>query len=287
MAEAVSLAQRSDVAIVVAGLTNEWESEGFDRINMELPGEQNELIQRVAAANPNTIVVLNTGSPVTMPWVHEVAAILEQWYNSQECGNALADVLFGDVNPSGKLPTTFPARYEDNPAAINYPGENGKVLYGEGLFVGYRYYDAKKVEPLFPFGHGLSYTTFEYSNLKLSTDHFAEQDGLDVSLNVSNTGKRAGQEIVQLYVHDLQSNLVRPEKELKAFCKVALAAGETKTVSFHLDKEAFWYYDPAKGGWIVEPGEFEIIVGASSRDLRLHARCHTYLIPSIEISIPA
>jgi beta-glucosidase len=272
MAEAVSLAQRSDVAIVVAGLTNEWESEGFDRMNMELPGEQNELIQRVAAANPNTIVVLNAGSPVAMPWVNEVAAMLEQWYNSQECGNALADVLFGDVNPSGKLPTTFPARYEDNPAAINYPGENGKVLYGEGLFVGYRYYDVKKVEPLFPFGHGLSYTTFEYSNLKLSTDHFAEQDGLDVSLNVRNTGKRAGQEIVQLYVHDVQSNLARPEKELKAFCKVALAAGETKTVSFHLDKEAFWYYDPAKGGWIVEPGEFEIIAAASSRDLRLRAR---------------
>ena len=284
MEEAVSLAQRSDAAVVIAGLNNEWESEGFDRINMELPGDQNELIRRVAAVNPNTIVVLNTGSPVTMPWIKEVAAVVEQWYNSQECGNALADALFGDVNPSGKLPTTFPVRYEDNPASINYPGENSEVLYGEGLFVGYRYYDAKKIEPLFPFGHGLSYTTFEYSNLKLNAEHFTEQAGLDVSLKVSNKGKRAGQEIVQLYVHDMQSNLVRPEKELKAFSKISLAAGETRTVSFHLDKEAFWYYDPAKGGWIAEPGEFEIKVGASSRDLRVHARA--MLIPSLPSRFP-
>jgi beta-glucosidase len=207
-----------------------------------------------------------------MPWAGNVAGIVEQWYNSQECGNALADVLFGDVNPSGKLPTTFPVRYEDNPASINYPGENGEVLYGEGLFVGYRYYDAKKLEPLFPFGHGLSYTSFEYSDLKLHADRFTEETGLDVSLNVRNSGKRSGQEVIQLYVHDLQSNLRRPEKELKAFRKILLDAGETKTVSFHLDREAFWYYDPAKGGWIVEPGEFEIILGASSRDLRLCAK---------------
>ena len=153
--------------MIVAGLNSEWEAEGFDRVNMELPGKQNELIKRVAAVNPNTIVVLNAGSPLSMPWAREVAGIVEQWYNSQECGSALADALFGDVNPSGKLPITFPVRYEDNPASINYPGENGEVIYGEGLFVGYRYYDAKKVEPLFPFGHGLSYTTFEYSDLKL------------------------------------------------------------------------------------------------------------------------
>ena len=272
MDEAVALAKKSDVAVIVAGLNSEWEAEGFDRVNMELPGEQNELIKRVTIANPHTIVVLNTGSPVSMPWIKDVAGIVEQWYNSQECGNALADILFGDVNPSGKLPTTFPVRYEDNPAAINYPGENGEVVYGEGLFVGYRYYDAKKLEPLFPFGHGLSYTSFEYSDLKLSADRFTEENGLDVSFNVRNSGKRAGQEVVQIYVHDMQSNLRRPEKELKAFHKVSLNMGETKTISIHLDKEAFWYYDPAKGGWIVEPGEFEIIVGASSRDLRLSAR---------------
>ncbi|HUI88956.1 MAG TPA: glycoside hydrolase family 3 C-terminal domain-containing protein [Anaerolineales bacterium] len=272
MDEAVALAKRSDVVVIVAGLSSEWEAEGFDRVNMELPGEQNELIERVAAANPNTIVVLNAGSPVSMPWVRDVAGILEQWYNSQECGNALADVVFGDVNPSGKLPTTFPVRYEDNPAFINYPGENGEVVYGEGLFVGYRYYDAKGLDPLFPFGHGLSYTRFDYSDLQLKADRFTEESGLDVSLNVRNSGTRAGQEIIQLYIHDVESNLRRPEKELKAFCKILLEAGETKTVSFHLDKEAFWYYDPVKGGWTVEPGDFEIIVGASSRDLRLRTR---------------
>ena len=278
MDEAVALAKRSDVAVIVAGLNNEWEAEGFDRVNMDLPGEQNELIKRVAAVNPNTIVVLNAGSPLSMPWVKDVAGIVEQWYNSQECGNALADVLFGDVNPSGKLPTTFPVRYEDNPAAINYPGENGEVVYGEGLFVGYRYYDAKKVEPLFPFGHGLSYTNFEYSDIKLNTDRFTVASGLDISFKVRNGGKRAGQEVIQVYVHDVQSNLRRPEKELKAFCKISLDAGETKTVSIHLDKEAFWYYDPAKNGWIVEPGEFEIMIGASSRDLRL--RANTTLLAS-------
>jgi beta-glucosidase len=278
MDEAVTLAKRSDAAVIIAGLNSEWEAEGFDRVNMDLPDKQNELIQRVAAVNPNTIVVLNAGSPVSMPWVTDVAAIVEQWYNSQECGNALADILFGDVNPSGKLPTTFPVRYEDNPAAINYPGENGEVVYGEGLFVGYRYYDAKELEPLFPFGHGLSYTTFEYHDFKLNTDRFTEESGLDVLLNVRNSGRYAGKEVVQLYVRDVQSNLRRPEKELKAFHKVSLDAGENKNISFHLDKEAFWYYDPAKGGWIVEPGEFEIMIGASSRDLRLSGKAE--LIPS-------
>ncbi len=238
---------------------------------MNLPGAQNELIEKIAAVNPNTVVVVNAGSPVTMPWADKVAAILEQWYNSQECGNALADILFGDVSPSGKLPTTFPARYEDNPAFINYPGENGEVLYGEGLFVGYRYYDAKKLEPLFPFGHGLSYTTFEYSNIKLSSHQFTEAEGLDVSFDLRNTGKRSGKEVVQLYVRDVRSLLVRPEKELKSFAKVELAPGKSRTVSFHLDREAFWYYNPAKNGWVVEAGDFEILIGASSHDLRLRA----------------
>lgn len=272
MEEAVALAGRSDVVVIVAGLTSEWEGESFDRVDMELPSGQNELIQRVAAANRHTVVVLNAGSPLRLPWAGEVEGIVEQWYNSQECGNALADILFGDANPSGKLPTTFPVRYEDNPAFHYYPGKNGKVKYAEGLFVGYRHYDARKIEPLFPFGHGLSYTTFEYSGLKLSSDRFTETDGLDVSLNVRNSGKRAGQEIVQLYVHDLQSKLERPEKELKAFTKVLLEPGQAKTISFHLDREAFWYYDPARGGWVVEAGQFEIIVGASSRDLRLRAQ---------------
>jgi beta-glucosidase len=269
LGRAVALAKRADVAIVVAGLTSEWESEGFDRIDMRLPKDQDELIAQVAKANPNTIVVLNAGSAVAMPWVDKVAAVVQQWYNSQECGNALADVLFGDANPCGKLPTTFPKRLEDNPAYINYPGEAGKVLYGEGLFVGYRYYDKIGLEPLFPFGHGLSYTHFEYRSLKLSADKLNAEEGLDVSFDLVNSGKVPGKEIVQLYVRDVNSTLVRPEQELKAFTKVELAPGQSKTVSFHLDKEAFWYYDPTVSGWQVEPGEFEILVGASSRDIRL------------------
>jgi beta-glucosidase len=271
MAAAVALAKRADVAIVVAGLNSEWESEGFDRVDMELPGAQNELIEKVAAANPNTVVVLNSGSALAMPWVDKVTAVLEQWYNSQECGNALADILFGDFSPSGKLPTTFPIRYEDNPAFINYPGENGEVLYGEGLFVGYRYYDAKKIDPLFPFGHGLSYTSFEYDSLDLGRAQFTESDGLDVTFNLRNTGGRKASEVVQVYVRDLKSRLVRPEKELKAFVKVLLSPGESKTINLHLDREAFWYYNPADGGWNVEAGDFEILIGSSSRDLRLRA----------------
>ena len=269
IADAVALAKRCDVVILVAGLTDQWETEGADRVNMDLPGAQNGLIEQVAAANPNTIVVLNAGSAVTMPWLDKVAAVVEQWYNGLECGNALAGVLFGDVCPSGKLPTTFPKRLQDNPAYINYPGENGKVLYGEGLFVGYRYYEKKDVQPLFPFGHGLSYTSFAYGRLQHSAQQFSAQEGLVVTCEVSNTGPVAGKEIVQLYVRDVQASLVRPEKELKAFAKVALEPGETTTVSFELDQEAFWFYNPAGGGWQTEAGEFEILIGASSQDIRL------------------
>jgi len=236
---------------------------------MKLPGAQNELIERVAKANKNTIIVLNVGSPVEMPWINKVPAVLQLWYNSQEQGNALADVLFGDVTPSGKLPTTFPVRLEDNPAYINYPGENGKVRYGEGIFVGYRYYDKKKLEPLFPFGHGLSYTTFEYSNLRLSAKSLTPNELLKVRVDVINTGKVAGKEVVQLYVRDIQSSVARPEKELKAFAKIELAPKQTKTVNFTLDREAFWFFDVTRNTWTTEPGDFEILVGASSRDIRL------------------
>lgn len=272
MAEAIALARRADVVIVVAGLTSEWESEGFDRLNMRLPGRQDELIENVARANPHTIVVLNAGSAVLMPWAQRVPAILEQWYNSQECGNALADVLFGDVNPSGKLPTTFPQRYEDNPTYPYYPGEHGKAYYREGLFVGYRHYDAKGIVPIFPFGHGLSYTAFESSNLQLSQTEFTEDETLQVSLEVRNAGERSGKEIIQLYVHDVESALARPEQELKAFAKVELQPGESKTIKLQLERDAFWHYDPAQGGWAVEPGEFEIRVGGSSRNLLLRKR---------------
>jgi beta-glucosidase len=278
--EAVELAALSDVVLLFAGLTSEWESEGFDRPDMGLPGDQATLIEQVAAANPNTIVILNTGSPVEMPWLDQVPALLQAWYTGQEAANALTAVLLGDANPSGKLPTTFPRRLADNPAYINYPGENGRVLYGEGLYVGYRYYDKKEIEPLFPFGHGLSYTRFSYHNLRLNGAEFGPGDTIQVSVDVSNSGRRAGKEVVQLYVRDVESKLARPLQELKAFSKVTLEPGESRTVTFDLDHEALAYYDPAQGaaqgaapgGWVAEAGEFELRVGSSSRDIRLTAR---------------
>jgi Beta-glucosidase-related glycosidases len=269
--DAVALAKQSDVAVLFVGLTGEWDTEGVDRPHIRLVGRQDELIARVAAANPKTVVVLQTGAPVEMPWLNDVAAVLQAWYPGQEAGNAIADVLFGEVNPSGRLPQTFPVRLEDDPTYINYPGENGKVFYGEGLFVGYRYYDTKKIEPLFPFGFGLSYTTFAYSNLRLSADTIGPNDTLTVTLDVTNTGQRAGKSVVQLYVRDPQSRLVRPEKELKGFTKVALEAGETRTVSIQLDPRSFAYYDDAKAAWVVEAGSFEILVGESSRHIHLRA----------------
>jgi beta-glucosidase len=263
----VKLAAESDVAIVFAGLGEEWESEGYDRNDIVLPDVQNELIAKVAEANPRTIVVLNIGSPVVMPWLNKVAGVIVAWYGGQEMGNAIADVLFGKVNPSGKLTETFPMRLQDTPAYINYPGENGKVHYGEGIFVGYRYYEKKDIQPLFPFGFGLSYTNFSYRHLAIrgtGTD-------VEVRFELSNTGIVAGQEVVQLYVRDVQSKLVRPEKELKAFAKIHLEAGESKSVVFNLKQDAFAYYDPAKKAWVAEAGEFEILLGSSSADIRLSA----------------
>lgn len=265
---AVELARNADVALIFAGLSGEWESEGFDRPDLELVGEQNSLIAEIAAANKNTVVVLNTGSPVAMPWLDRVAAVVQAWYPGQECGNAIADVLFGDVNPSGKLPQTFPARLEDNPAYINYPGENGQVRYGEGIFVGYRYYEKKRVAPLFPFGFGLSYTTFSYGSLQLSAREMAPADTLSVSVEITNTGERAGQEIVQLYIRDKAASVQRPDKELKAFAKVKLAAGESRTVTFTLTRDNLACYDVLKRAWVAEAGGFEVLVGSSSQDIR-------------------
>jgi beta-glucosidase len=261
----------SEVALLFVGLNGEWESEGFDRPNMELPQEQVELIEQVAAANKNTIVVLNTGSPIVMPWLDKVAGVVQAWYPGQESGNAIADILFGDANPSGKLPQTFPMRLEDNPAYLNYPGENGKVHYGEGLYVGYRYYDKKKITPLFPFGFGLSYTTFSYSPLKLSSQEISSDDTLVVSVDVTNTGLREGKEIVQLYLRDVMASLHRPEKELKAFAKVELAPSETQTVTLYLNPNTLAYYDDLARSWVAEAGEFELQVGSSSEDIRATA----------------
>jgi len=269
---AVELARRCDVALVFAGYPDAFESEGTDRPSIELMGRQNELIEAVAAANPRTVVVLNVGAPVTMPWVDQVAGILLAYYPGMENGNAVTSVLLGKVNPSGKLPVTFPVRLEDSPAFINasYPGCR-EVNYGEGIFVGYRYYDKKDVTPLFPFGHGLSYTTFAYNHLKISSKVKAGQK-VEVSLAVTNTGKVAGKEVVQLYVSDLKSSLPRPPKELKGFTKIALEPDQTETVTFSLDERALSYYDPFKHSWVAEPGRFEVLVGSSSRDIRLKGK---------------
>ena len=269
---AAAVAEEADAAVVVVGLDDEWEGEGRDRVDMELPGRQAELIERVAAANRNTVVVLNAGSAVAMDWVDRVPAVLEVWYPGQELGNALADVLFGDVNPSGKLPTTFPKRIQDNPAYLNYPGENGEVLYGEGIFVGYRYYDRKQIEPRFAFGHGLSYTRFSYGELRLDRDRMGMDDELEVAVEITNSGERAGSEVVQLYLSDLECSLARPDQELRAFEKLALEAWETKTVRFTLARAALSFYDPAREGWVAEAGRFEVRVGSSSRDIRARAR---------------
>ena len=272
IAEAVALAESAEIAIVVAGLTPEWESEGHDRVSMDLPGEQNQLIERVAAANPNTVVVLNAGSPLHMPWLDKVKSVMQMSYLGQESGNALADVLFGDVDPSGRLPTTFPKRIQDNPAYINFPGENGVVHYGEGIFVGYRYYDKKEIEPLFPFGHGLSYSSFEYANLHLDAEQTNPGEQIHVQVDVTNTGVRSGQEVVQLYVRDVESSLIRPPRELKAFAKIKLDPGETQTVDFSLQENDLAFYDDAQNAWVVEPGEFEVLIGRSAGDIRVSGR---------------
>lgn len=277
--QAAALAAQSDVAVLFVGLNGDWESEGFDRPNMDLPAEQNALIEAVAAANPRTVVVLQTGSPVTMPWLDRVAGVLQAWYPGQECGNAISDVLFGAVTASGKLTQTFPVRLEDNPAYINYPGEHGRVRYGEGIFVGYRYYEQKDVAPLFPFGFGLSYTTFAYENVHLSTDEIGPDGSVTVSVNVHNTGTRAGQEIVQFYVRDVAATVARPPKELRGFVKLALEPGATATATVELDRTALAFWHDERHAWAAEAGEFEVLVGSSSQDI--HGRATFRLTKSV------
>ncbi len=269
---AVAAAAAADAAVLIVGLNAEWETEGVDRASLGLPGSQDELIEKVAAANSRTVVVLNAGSPVSMDWIERVGAVLQLWYPGQESGNALADVLFGDRNPSGRLPTTFPRRIEDNPTHTTYPGEDGKVRYGEGIFVGYRYYDRKKVDPLFAFGHGLSYSEFEYSGLMLNASEYSEGETVELRLDLRNSGDRVGQEVVQVYLRDVEASRARPEKELKAFAKIALEPGEKRTLEFSLDRRALSSFDPAAASFVPEAGEFEVLVGASSRDIRQRAR---------------
>ncbi len=271
IARAVNLAASADVALIFVGSSGEWESEGADRPDLDLVGEQDDLIKAVSTVNPNTVVVIQTGSPIVMPWLDGAAAALQAWFCGQECGNAIADVLFGKVDASGRLPQTFPMRLQDNPAYINYPGEHGKVHYGEGIFVGYRYYDKKDIAPLFPFGFGLSYTDFAYANLRLSQTQLAAGESLVVTVDVTNSGQRAGAEVVQLYVRDVKASVMRPPKELKGFAKIALQPGEIQTVSFSLDPRALSYYDDLAHRWVAEAGEFQALVGRSSQDIRLTA----------------
>jgi beta-glucosidase len=227
------------------------------------------LIAAIAKVNKNTIVVFNSGGPVNVShFVNNVPALVSAWFGGQEIGHAVADVLFGDVDPSGKLPFSFINEFKDSPASGNYPGKNLHVTYAEGIYVGYRYYDKQNIAPQFPFGHGLSYTTFDYSNLKVMPGG-SDASVAQVTVTIRNSGKRTGAEIVQLYIHDGHSTIDRPVKELKGFARVELKAGESKDVTFNLDRDAFAYYSTAKNGWIAEPGKFEIQVGASSRDLRL------------------
>ena len=267
--EAVEAAGKADIAIVFVGRAPKIESEDFDMKTLDLPAGQDELIEAVAKANKRTIVVLNAGGPVIMTkWFQQVPALVDMWYGGQEGGNAIADVLFGNVNPSGKLPVSFVKEWKDSPAYGHYPGENLQVEYAEGIYVGYRYFDTKKVEPLFPFGYGLSYTKFEYSDLKI-TPNATPAGKVDVSLQLRNAGTRAGAEVVELYVHDGHSSVDRPVQELKGFRRTTLAPGEKTAVHFSLDRSAFAFYNPAKKDWVTEPGLFDVLVGSSSRDIRV------------------
>ncbi|MBE9915608.1 glycosyl hydrolase, partial [Paenibacillus donghaensis] len=248
-----------------------FESEGFDRTHLDMPSSQCELIRRVAAVQPNTVVVLSNGAPIVMPWLDDAKAVLEGYLGGQATGSAAADVLFGKVNPSGKLAETFPVRLEQTPAYLNFPGGKNEVFYGEGLFVGYRYYEAKKEKPLFPFGYGLSYTTFAYEQIEVDKVLIKDTESVNVTVTVRNTGSRAGKEIVQLYVKPVDSSVVRPVKELKGFEKVSLQPGEAKKITFTLDKRAFAYFNTEIHDWFAETGAYEIVAGPSSADTPLAA----------------
>lgn len=268
--DAINAANNSDVAIVFAGTNANYESEGFDRKNLTLPNEQDEFIKRITEVNKNTIVVLTTGSPVLMDkWLDNVSGLIEAWFAGEQAGNAIAEVLLGETNPSGKLPMTFPKRWEDCSAFDSYKKLDSTTIYEDGIYVGYRHFEKNNIQPLFPFGFGLSYTTFKYNDLKLSSKEIAKNDKLMVTLNIKNTGIVKGSEVVQLYVRDLESSIDRPVKELKGFKKVSLNPGEEKTVEMIIDKKALSFFNPKLKDWTTESGEFEILIGSSSQDIQL------------------
>jgi len=264
----------ADRTIIFAGLNHDhgMDAEGEDKNIFGLPLEQIKLIKETIQENPYTIVVLINGSPIHMDdWIDRVPSVIEIWYGGMEAGSAIANVLFGDINPSGKLTMTFPRKLSDSPAHVSkrtYPG-NDKVFYDEGIFVGYRHFDTKNINPLFPFGYGLSYTTFSYENLSIDKEKIRGDDVLKVSVDITNTGKINGKEVVQLYIQDVQSSLERPLKELKGFKKINLNSGQMKTIVFELTKDDLSFYNPIENSWVVEKGAFKILIGSSSRDIQL------------------
>lgn len=277
---AIEQAKSAEVAVVFAGLPDSFESEGYDRSHMDMPQAQNQLISAIAAVQPNIVVVLHKGSPVAMTWLNEVSAVLDMYLGGQAVGAATVDILFGEANPSGKLAETYPLRLEDTPCYLQFPGDGKSVTYGEGVFVGYRWYDSRKMEVLYPFGYGLSYTSFSISELKLTTDTLEEGGSVEVSVNVTNTGKRPGAEVVQLYIAPpAKLTKIRPVHELKGFEKVYLEVGETKSVKINLDVDSFSYWSSEQGKWFAAPGVYTIEVGNSSRDIT----CST----TIELKTPA
>jgi beta-glucosidase len=267
--EAKEKARQSDVAVVFVGLPDRYESEGYDRKHIKIPENHSRLIEAVAGVQDNVVVVLSNGSPVEIPWLDKVKAVLEGYLSGQAGGGAIADLLFGLANPSGKLAETFPRKLSHNPSHLNFPGEGNVVEYREGLFIGYRYYEAKEIEPLFPFGFGLNYTSFSYTGISMDKKKISDNETVNVTVKVKNTGKVKGKEVVQLYVRDIESSVIRPEKELKGFAKVELEPGEEKKVTFTLGKRAFAYYNVDIKDWHVESGDFEILVGGSSKDVAL------------------
>lgn len=279
VSEAVEAAKNADIAIVFAGLTEEFEGEGYDRENADMPNCHNELISKVAEANKNTVVVLAGGSIVNMPWVNEVKALLHSGLGGQAGGAAVANILTGKVNPSGKISETYPLSFSDNPTYGNYPGGPVTSEHRESVYIGYRYYDKAEKDVLFPFGHGLSYTKFEYSDIKLSSDKIKDTDSVKVSFKIKNIGSVDGAEVAQLYVADKESTIYRPVKELKGFKKVFLKAGEETAVEIELSKRAFAFFNVNAGDWTVESGEFDILIGASSRDIKL---CATLYVESTD-----
>ena len=269
ISEAVQQSKAADLAILFVGLPGSYECEGIDRSSLDLPAGHNRLVDAVGNVQPNVIVVLMNGAAVTMPWADRVPAIIEAWLGGQAGGGAIADVLTGQVNPSGKLSETFPARLEDTPTYPDFPGRNREANYGEGIFIGYRFYDVRRRVPLFPFGFGLSYTTFLYSDLRVAPALADDTLTITAQATIRNSGSVAGKEIVQVYVREQRPRVVRPEKDLKAFAKVTLQPGEEKTVSFSLEERDFAYYDTMERTWVVNSGKFDILVGASSQDIRL------------------